>query len=204
MIIWLGAVIRAIRVIRGLTALSRPRQFPEKTTAYSSGMPQAPAAISRRFIAGEVRTAPIAFNFRRISGSEVARPFISSGDNLITVCLTRIVLVVRFEVVDGMVKGLVEGHLGQPEFLAEIAVRRQHILMSDPVGRVESGNESITICGASHQQDDERHHRTLDGSERHCDVAVFIEPGDKRFVAHFRGRFTHDPESDCDEPSDEN
>lgn len=111
---------------------------------------------------------------------------------------------VRFEMVDGMSESLVEGHLGQPVLLTEVAVRRQYILMSDPVGGVESGNDSIAVRGASHQQDNERNYLTLDGGEGHGDEAVFIEPDDKKFVRHSRIGFTLGPKSHRDEPRAKN
>ena len=84
-------------------------------------MPQAPAAISRRFIAGLTGTAPIAFHLRRNSARLLPGSFRSAGGRTASVCLTRIVLVARFEAVDRMVEGVFEGQMRVPNLLAKIA-----------------------------------------------------------------------------------
>ena len=78
------------------------------SSAYSFGMPHSPAAMSRRFISGVMGTAPSAFSRRRRAGNVVASFFNSAGFRRTNVCLTGIVVVMRFEVFDGMIESLIE------------------------------------------------------------------------------------------------
>ena len=80
---------------------------------------------------------------------------------------------------DRMVERLIEIQLWQPMFFAEIAVRREYILMSDAMSGVEPGKNTIPIFRASHQPDHEKHNFALDGGELHRDVAVFVDPNDE-------------------------
>lgn len=75
---------------------------------YSRGMPHAPAAFSRRFIAGVVRTAPSDFNSRRNDARPPGAFPTSFAATRSATCLIRVVFVLRFEMVDRIVESLVE------------------------------------------------------------------------------------------------
>jgi hypothetical protein len=84
---------------------------PIADSRHSSGMPHAPAAMSRRFMAGVTGTAPMLFRYRRNSGKLMDKFLRSAAENFRTVCLTFVVLVVNFEVVDRMFERLVESQM---------------------------------------------------------------------------------------------
>jgi hypothetical protein len=125
-------------------------------------MPHSPAAMSRRFIAGVTGTAPTDFSQRRSSGSVFGAFFTASGGIRNTLCLVRVVFVVRFEVVDGIWQSYVETHPGQPEFFAQVAASRKQILMSSPVSGVEAGKYTVAIARTRHQPNQEGNDLTVD------------------------------------------
>jgi hypothetical protein len=77
-------------------------------------MPHAPARVSRRFIAAEVRTAPMDFKYFRQATAVVGACFTASGETCSKDCLIRVVLVVRFEMIDGIIESLIERQVRQP------------------------------------------------------------------------------------------
>ncbi|MDO8538879.1 MAG: hypothetical protein Q7S40_00450 [Opitutaceae bacterium] len=99
----------------------RSRSSPLATfaCAYSFGMPHSPAAISRRFISGVTGTAPSDFRRRRKAGSVAGSSLAAAGGTRTIVCLTRVVFVVRFEMVDGMGECLIEIQIRQPTFFTQ-------------------------------------------------------------------------------------
>jgi hypothetical protein len=139
-------------------------------------MPQAPAAMSRRFMAGETGTAPYSFSLCRSSVRFFASRAFSAAGNVTNECLTRVFFLVGFEVVDRMVECLVKGEFAEPELFPEISVGSKQILMGDAVGRVEAGKNAISVGSASHGPDDERDDVALNRDEIHGDVAGVAEP----------------------------
>ena len=106
-------------------------------------MPQASAAISRRFIAGVVRTAPNAFNRRRNDARPPgAFPTFFAATRSAT-CLIRVVFVVRFEMADGIMEGLVEIEIRQPALFPQVSASCQHVLMRKAMRRIETGKNTI-------------------------------------------------------------
>ena len=170
-------------------ALARPEQknaaLPlHAPDGYSFGMPHSPAAMSRRFISGVTGTAPIDFSHRRKAGKVFGAFFNVADGARRTRCLIRVVFVAGFEMVDGMLQCCVETQVRQPNFFAQISAGGEQVLMSDSVGRVETGKNVIAAFGATHQPHHKRHHLPLHRGELHCDVTPLVQPDDEGFLTH--------------------